>query len=618
MAGTIADIEKPQPHNRWWKIKNLFVKGWIYLKFSSGQGKEGNLWKIFLFFFTRQGILFIGKFFTKALYLIFRINLVGKLNKKAYKHWFRKNKVSESSLKKFRKEAREFSHQPLISILIPDLKGDLISLEKTVFSLTEQVYHRWELCVAIPASLSGEQFLQHPSIKLLLPDPNATNAGTLNQLLEVAQGDFFLCMTPGDLLMQDGLYHWVNHMQEARDTQILYADEDKMNRKGHCSIPFFKPDWSPDTLLSYNYLGKAVLLHTMLVKESGGFRKEFDGEEMYDLYLRATERTNKIQHFNNILYRQKIRPYRSDRRMIAQILAETLARRNESGDILLDNEKNITIAEIRYQIREYKKVSILIPTKDNTFLISQCIRSIFELSTYPDFEVIVIDNNSREKEFFEYMADCEKKYAGRFSCLRHEVPFNFSEINNFAASHAKGEYLVLLNNDTKLITPQWLECMVAQAQRNQTGVVGVKLLFPDDSIQHAGIGFDEHQLPFHVFAEESKDMASPQVNITSNFAALTAACIMVRKELYERAGGLDKALAVEFNDIDLCLRIKKMGYYNLYLPYVELYHYESLSRGSSHSSGDKYERHLQEKNLFLSRWSEYIKSIPVKYLSFQS
>lgn len=620
MATTIATIEKPEPRNRWWKIKNLIVKGWIFLKYSSGKGHKQNIFRVFFFFFTKAGIVFIQHFWARLILLLFNYDIIGRRAKRIYKRWYPKHIAGESSLKKFKKKADAFSYRPLISILILDSRGDIAATERTLRSISEQVYPVWETGIA---SVMTEQInpLQEtifpPGTRtFLLPTQKNQNSSLIrNKLLETTKGEFILYMNAGDLLVKETLYHWVKYLQTNPQTDLLYSDEDRMDRKGNPSLPVFKSDWSPDTLLSYNYLGKSVLLRQSLIRFCGNFREEFAGEELYDLYLRATEHTKHIRHFKKILYRHKIQPQKTDEVLFKKLIEETLSRRNESGQVLMKQDKGIISATIRYRIKKFSKISILIPTKDNTSLLRQCVESIFANSSYPDFEVIVIDNNSVEQDFFDYINSCRKNFPDRFSCIRYEVPFNFSKINNFAASHAKGEYLVLLNNDTKVISTDWLEGMLEQVQRETTGVVGVKLLYPDDSIQHAGIGFDEKRLPYHVYAGEQKDIPAP-VNILSNYPALTAACIMIKKELYEKVGGLDETLAVEFNDIDFCLRIKKKGYYNIYLPHVELYHYESLSRGSSHSTGEKYERHLKEKNLFLSRWFDYIKEVSVQYLSY--
>jgi O-antigen biosynthesis protein len=619
MATTIATIEKPGPSSRLWKVKNLIVKGWIFLKYSSG--KEQNLFGIFLFFFTKAGLIFIWNFFVKILFLVFNYDHIGNRNRKAYKNWLPKHLAKDSSLKKYRKKITHFSYQPLISILIVESKRESTALEKTMLSLTQQVYPAWEIGIASPSSLEEvlmKQEFSDKKISFILAKEDSSATSIKNQLLKASNGEFILYLSSGDILTKDALYQAVKYLQNHPEAELLYTDEDRMDRKGNGSSPIFKPDWSPDTLLSYNYLAKSVLVKSSLIKNHGGFRDAFNGEETYDLYLRITEQTNHIHRIKKILYRQKISPYKSDPVLTKRLLEETLARRKEAGRVVVKNEKGITTSDVRYQIHVFSKISILIPTKDNTTLLSQCVESIFEFSTYPDFEIIVIDNNSIEKDFFEYIDSCTKKYPGRFSCIRHEAPFNFSEINNFAAAHSTGDYLVLLNNDTKVISPDWLEGMLEQAQRPSIGAVGVKLLYPDDSIQHAGIGFDHKQLPYHIFASQSKELAAPQVNMTTNYAALTAACIMVRKDVYQKTGGLDELFAIEFNDIDFCLKLKKSGYNNIYLPYVELYHYESLSRGSSHSTGEKYERHLKEKNLFLSRWSEYIKETSLQHLRYKS
>ena len=349
-----------------------------------------------------------------------------------------------------------------------------------------------------------------------------------------------------------------------------------------------------------------------LVEEIGNFRVGFEGSQDYDLVLRLTEKTNKIFHLPQILYHWRIHNLStagdSDAKPYATIaaqkaIAEAIMRRGEPGKVI--TEANFPgVYTVRYQIQEPKLVSIIIPTRDLASTLDVCLKSIFSRTTYPNYEVIVIDNGSVESETARCLTRWQEIEPERFKCYGYDVPFNYSQINNYGAEKATGDYLLFLNNDTEVITPDWIEAMVEQAQRPSIGAVGALLLYPDDTIQHAGVvlgiggvaGHSHKNLPANQPGYISQAVS------TNNYSAITGACLMCRQEVFQEINGFNEELAVAFNDVDLCLKIIERGYRNIYLAHVILYHYESKSRGQENTP-TKQARFAKEVNYMRQKWS---------------
>ena len=427
-------------------------------------------------------------------------------------------------------------------------------------------------------------------------------------------------MDQDDLITVDALYFNAKVINENDQVDLIYSDEDKVDDNGVHSYPHFKPDWSPDNLLSRNYLGHLTVFKASIMNDIGGWRLGFEGSQDYDLVLRFTEKTDAIYHIPKVLYHWRIHEASAaageDAKPYAYIAAkkalqEALTRRNEPGLVeFLDGFRGYSI---RYDLKNTTdKVSIVIPTKDKTDILLKCIESIFKKSSYRNFEVIVVDNNSSEKEFFNYMEQCKELYGKQFKYLRAEIPFNFSALVNLGVQASDGEYVLLLNNDTEVITEDWIEGMIEQAQRPTTGVVGVKLLYPNNTIQHAGVVMGLGGAAGHVLVGEDRDGPGyfNYVNMQNNYSAVTAACIMIRRSVWDEVNGFDENFTVEYNDVDFCLKVRELGLNNIYLPHVELYHYESISRGHPHMTKESYERHVREINLLKNKWMDYIDNDP--------
>jgi GT2 family glycosyltransferase len=413
----------------------------------------------------------------------------------------------------------------------------------------------------------------------------------------------------------------VKHINANLDDDLIYSDEDKLSEKGTFIEPFFKPDWSPDRLMATNYLSHVIVIKKQLMDEVGGFRLGYEGSQDYDLLLRVSEKAQRIGHIPQVLYHWRIHDLSAagstDVKPYAYIAAkraleDALVRRNQPGEVQYTTERGRY--RIKYQVREAKKVSIIIPTKDAANMMKNTLDSILYHTDYPNYEIIVLNNNSTTKEFFDLMKGYEEKHKDIFRCVDASFPFNFSKLMNTGAALSTGEYILMLNNDVEILKKDWIDWMVAYAQNETTGAVGVKLLYPDDTIQHAGtiIGLGDDKIAAHAFVGAHKD--NPGYNnclqSATNYAAVTAACLMCRKSVYEQVGGMDENLAVEYNDVDFCLRLIDHGYYNIYLPEVTLYHYESATRGHPHQTRESYERHIREIGIFKKNWNKYIKRDP--------
>lgn len=465
--------------------------------------------------------------------------------------------------------------------LFIEYTGDKDGFNVTCESLKRQVNPNWELLI------SGN---------IEVEDSRCVNINPSKQI----DGSHLACIKCGDELEEDALYKIAKRIEE-KEEDIIYTDEARVVDKQYVDH-YFKPDWSPDTLLSKNYLGyftfvkKELLDNLDLVNYS---------QNNYCTLLQLTDQATKIGHVSEVLiYKKNLDTVALDK------LLEVYRKRVENCTV---NEIEEGIYDVRYMLSRSKKVSIIIPTKDRSDVLSVCLDSIFTKSSYQDFEVIVLDNNSTEDTLFQLLKDWEIKEPKRFKSLRVEAPFNFSSLMNVGVEASSGDFVLLLNNDTEVISEDWLERMMEQAQRDSVGVVGAKLYFPNDTVQHAGIIIgmggigSEHLL---LGADRDEKGYHNNLKVTTNYSALTAACFMVRREVYDEVGGFDELFEVEFNDVDFCLRVLEAGYNNVFVPHVELYHYESISRGHPLRSKSSSIRHDRELSLFKERWQRYIDNDP--------
>lgn len=606
---------------------------------NNSKGSGSNFFKKMIFAFGRKGRALMKKFLSKIfkhlylwseekqVYIVESNDQMQSAFSDPYHRWLHQNLPTESKLIQYRKEIDRFEKRPKFSIVIPVYNPKQTHFRAALDSILHQVYENWEVCLADDCSSDPEvkkcieEYMKRdPRIKAVFRKENGHISAASNSGLEITTGDYIVLMDQDDLITADALYQNAKVINEHETVDLIYSDEDKIDDNGVHSYPHFKPDWSPDNLLSRNYLGHLTVFDAAIMKRIGGWREGFEGSQDYDLVLRFTEETEAIYHIPMVLYHWRIHETSAaageDAKPYAYIaakkaLSEALKRRNEPGTVdFLDGFRGYSI---RYDLKEKEKlVSIVIPTKDRTDILTQCIKSIFEKSTYSNFEVIVVDNNSEEKEFFQYMDECQRKYTDRFKCIRAEIPFNFSSLVNRGVDASSGDYVLLLNNDTEVISPDWIEGMVEQAQRPSIGVVGVKLLYPNETIQHAGVVMGLGGAAGHVLVGE--DRTGPgyfnYVNMLNNYSAVTAACIMIRRDVWDEVNGFDELFTVEYNDVDFCLKVRETGRNNIYVPHVELFHYESISRGHPHMTKESYDRHVREIQLLKDKWMDYIDNDP--------
>lgn len=511
----------------------------------------------------------------------------------AYERYIEQNQPGRKAKKNAEQEIATWQYQPVISIIMPSYNVDEQWLRNAIDSVCNQWYKRWELCICDDASTDPrmkevleEYAKQDLRIKVRYRQKNGGIVKASNDALEVATGTYVAFLDNDDELTPNALYEVVKALQVTK-YDFLYSDEDKLDLKGNRCDPFFKPDWSPDLLLSHNYTCHFSVYKRKIINELGGLREGFDGSQDYDLVLRFTEKTDKVHHIPKILYHwRKIagstaatvdaKPYVFD--AAKKALADAAARRAIDADVT-DGQWTGSY-RLRRRIEGEPRVSIIIPFKDKVEVLKPCVESIIKKSTWNNYEILLVDNRSEETETVEYLKALKEKERVRL--LTYDHPFNFAAINNFAAEQATGAYLILLNNDTEVITPDWIESMLEHAQRPEVGAVGAKLLFPNEQVQHAGVLVGIGGIANHAFLKSNGQEHGyfGQKNVIKNYSSVTGACMMVRKNLYHQMGGLDaKNLGVSFNDVDFCLRLRENGKLIVYTPYAQLYHYESLTRG---------------------------------------
>ncbi len=521
-----------------------------------------------------------------------RLSRLGRhqgITTKDYQRWIGLKEPRAEDFAAMHDSAAGFAYRPLISIITPVYNTKPEELRARIESVRNQVYDNWELCLYDDASkrpatrdLLREYAALDARIKVKFAGENRGIALASNEALALATGEFIALLDHDDELAPHALFEVVRVLQDQQDDDIFYSDEDKLDRHGMRCEPFFKPDWSPELLQSFMYTCHFSVFRKSLMDELGGFRKGFEGSQDYDLMLRATEHTRRVAHIPKVLYHWRksaesaagsamAKPYATA--SAKRALSESLKRRGVVGEVRDGHWP--TFYRVRYAVNP-ERVSIIIPTRDNMKVLRKCIESIERKTKYPDYEIIVVDNNSSAPDALAYLAS-----------LRHKVvpvpePFNYSRINNVAARHATGRYLLLLNNDTEVISPDWISALVEFGQQDEVGIVGAKLLYPNRTIQHAGVtlgicgGVAGHSL-LQLPADSSYYFGF--AGAVRNCSAVTAACMLVRRDVFDKVGGLDEGIPVAFNDVDFCLRVLREGYRIVYQPYALLYHHESKTRG---------------------------------------
>jgi len=524
-----------------------------------------------------------------------------------------------------RQEAAVFSRNIKFSILVPLYNTPMRYLEEMIDSVIAQTYSNWELCLADGSDAEhkevGERCLlymeQDKRIVYKKLAENKGISGNTNECHAMATGEFIALFDHDDILHPAALYEMMKKICE-EDADFVYTDEATFEGDDITDIItfHFKPDYAIDNLRANNYICHFSAFSAKLLAETELFRKEYDGSQDHDMILRLTSKAKKVCHVPKLLYFWRSHP----KSVAADIGAKTYAidagKRAVRDHLATHGMKAEvessrafpTIYRIKYELTSKPKISILIPNKDHIKDLTRCIDSIRELSTYDNYEIIVIENNSTEDITFRYYEYIES--LDNVRVVHYEGGFNFAAINNFGARYANGEYLLLLNNDTKVITPEWMEEMLMYAQRSDVGAVGAKLYYEDDTIQHAGIviGLGAHRAAGHTHYGCTKDNLGYMGKLfyAQNVSAVTGACLLVKKSLYDELSGLDEKFTVAFNDVDFCLRIREKGYLIVFTPYAELYHYESKSRGFEDTEEKKL-RFEGEVKMFRERYAALIK-----------
>ncbi len=514
--------------------------------------------------------------------------------------------------------------KPLISIIMPVYETPKKWLIRAIESVKAQHYSHWELCIADDASKNSEvhEILtayaeQDPRIKVVFREQNGHISAASNSALALATGEFVGFLDHDDELAPTALFWVAKAINRHPNAALFYSDEDKIDEQGQRSDPYFKCDWNPDLLLSHNLITHFSVYKRTLLTELRGLRLGFEGAQDYDLVLRATEKLSpdQIVHIPKILYHWRTLETSTAKQMSAKNYAlqaaihgisEALERRGVAYSEVAESPIAPNMFRVKYSLPEHlPRVSILIPTRNGLNLLSLCVESLINITHYRNFEIIIIDNGSDDTRTLNYLQKLPEKFPEiTFQILRDDRPFNYSQLNNHAATYANGELLLLLNNDIEIIEGDWLGEMVSHAIRPEIGAVGARLLYPDDTLQHAGVIVGLGGLAAHAFR------GLPNLHIgyfcrdrlIQDYSAVTAACLLVRKSLFTLVDGLDEIdLTVAYNDVDFCLKLARLGYRNLYTPHAVLYHHESATRGAE-DSPKKQRRFAKEQAVMKQRW----------------
>ncbi len=540
-------------------------------------------------------------------------------NLKAYKQWILENEPDKDILEKQKTEA--FPKMPKISIVVPLYNTNKKYFKELLNSILNQTYTNWELCLAdgsTEKNLEIEEISKKDNrIHYKFIGNNLGIARNSNAAIEMATGEYIGLLDHDDLLTEFALYEVVKQINKTPDAKLIYSDEDKISENSKERFdPHFKPDFAIDTLRSVNYICHFAVIKSEMLKEIEGFREGFDGAQDYDLFLRIAEKTNKIVHIPKILYHWRVHEGST-----ASATKDTKPYAYEAGKKALENHLEriglngivehgelLGTYKITYEVIGNPKISILIPNKDHIKDLKQCIESILKHTTYINYEILIIENNSTEKATFSYYEEIQKNEKIRIISYP-EKEFNYAKIMNYGVKNSIGIYILQLNNDTEVLTPNWLEQFLGYGQRNDVGVVGAKLYFPDNTIQHAGIIVGINGTAGHILRNlpKVKKAYSGRQGYVQNFSSVTGACLFTKKSIYEEIGGMDEDFAVAFNDIDLCLKICQKGYWIVWSPYIELYHFESKSRGYE-TTTSKVERFEKETKMFKEKWKEFLKN----------
>lgn len=582
----------------------------IYVDLTRNKEKKNNVFAKAISYYKRNGLkAFIKRCFTKA-----------KGEKSIeYEKWLLTNDITEKELEKQRKV--EFKKNIKFSIIIPLYNTPKKFLYELIDSVENQTYTNWELCFADGSNndnvekIYKDDISRNEKIKYRRLEKNEGISGNTNAALEMATGDYVVLADHDDILALNALFELARVIEKNEDADVIYSDEDKISMDGSQRFePHFKPDFNIDLLCSVNYICHLFAVKTEIAKEIGGFRSEYDGAQDYDFIFRCVENARNVYHVPKVLYH-----WRSHINSTAENPESKLYAFEAGKKAIKNHFDRIGVKAFvtdgpaygfyhaKLQVEGNPKVSILIPNKDHIEDLDKCIKSIFEKTIYQNYEIVIIENNSTEETTFSYYKEIQDKSDRVKVVYWKEKEFNYSSINNFGVGFAKGEYLLFLNNDIEVINGEWMEEMLGYCQREDVGIVGARLYYPDDTIQHAGVVIGFGGIAGHTFIGQARQEYGyfARAMCVQNYSAVTAACMMAKKSVFEQVGGFTEKLKVAFNDIDFCLKVRETGKLVVYNPYAELYHYESKSRGLENTP-EKIKRFNGEIEIFRARWEKIL------------
>lgn len=541
----------------------------------------------------------------------------------SYQKWIRHHLPDRNELEKQKKTS--FGYRPKISFVVPLYKTPEKYLRRLTESFQEQTYSNWELCFSDGSGaqsplteLLKELTAKDNRIKYVSHEESLQISENTNSAIEIATGDFIAFADHDDELTPNALFECVKAINEKPQTLVIYTDEDKMSMDGHKFFqPHFKPDYNPDLLCTVNYICHLFVVSRKVIEKVGGLRSEFDGAQDYDFVLRCVEavKDEEICHIPKILYHWRCHEDSTAENPESKLYAFEAGRRAvqahyERTGIHAEVFKGEYLGLYRTKfIRDHDPlISIIIPNKDHIDDLKRCMESIEQKSTYKNYEYIIVENNSTDSATFDYYKKLEAENP-KVRMVYWDGVFNYSAINNYGASFAKGEYLLLLNNDTEIINPDCLEELLGYCMRKDVGAVGARLYYEDDTIQHAGVVIGFGGIAGHCFVQQKRGTTGycHRIICAQDYSAVTAACMMVKKSAFDAVGGLSEELAVAFNDIDFCMKLRKAEYLIVYNPYAELYHYESKSRGLE-DTPEKVARFNKEIATFEKKWPEILEN----------
>ena len=558
-----------------------------------------------------------------------RKQLDGDSVENEYRAWVEKYAaLTDADRDSIKRHLERLRYQPLVSLIMPTYNSPEKWLRLAIESVRDQLYRNWELCIAEDGSsephvrrILEEYRAKDSRIKIVFLDQNSHISAASNAAIDMAAGEFLAFLDHDDLLSEHALYMIIVELNRFPQADLIYSDEDKIDEEGRRYDAYFKPDWNPALFLAQNFICHLMACRTAVVRELQGFREGYEGAQDWDLAMRMIERIPEahIRHIPHVLYHWRAIAGSAAYGMDEKNYVRSAQRRTlESHFDRIGTRATVVPTagiywRVKYPLSVRPLVTLIIPTRNRLKLLKICVDGIFQKTTYCPVEILIIDNQSDDPATLSYLATLAAERRARI--LRFDAPFNYAAINNLAVKHARGEIIGLLNNDIDVITPDWLEEMVSHAMRPETGAVGALLYYPNNTIQHAGVILGLGGTPGvagHAYQERAPRYSgqAARASLCQNFSAVTAACLVIRRQIYEEVGGMDETnLAVSFNDVDFCLRLQEKGYKNLLTPYAELYHNESASRGYEETPENR-ARFAKECDYMHHRWEKLLENDP--------